>query len=42
VKAQKAAGHNIVSFVLKGPLASDSAVIFNSREAAMGLSLQIS
>jgi uncharacterized delta-60 repeat protein len=42
VKAQKAAGHNIVSFVLKDPLASDSAVILNSREAAMGPSLKIS
>jgi uncharacterized delta-60 repeat protein len=42
VKAQKAAGHNIISFVLKDPLASDSAVIFNSREAAMGPALVIS
>ncbi len=42
VKAQKAAGNNIISFVLKNPLASNSAVIFNSREAGMGPSLQIS
>ena len=34
VKAQKAAGYNTVSFVLKDPLASNSAVIFNSREAS--------
>ena len=42
VKAQKAAGHNIVSFVLKDPLASDSAVILNSRDVGMGPSLEIS
>src|SRR5207302_3007333 len=34
VKAQKAAGHNIVSFVLKNPSTSASFVSFNSRETS--------
>ena len=33
-KAQKAAGHNIVSFLLKNPNSSASLVSFNSREAS--------
>jgi len=36
VKAQKDAGNNTVSFVLKDPIATNAAVIFNSREAASG------
>jgi hypothetical protein len=34
VKAQKAAGHNVVSFALKNPNTSNSVVLFNSRQAA--------
>src|SRR5207244_13043807 len=34
VKAEKAAGHNTVSFVLKNPNTSSSLVQFNSREAS--------
>jgi uncharacterized delta-60 repeat protein len=34
VKAQKAAGHNIISFAIKNPSSSSSFVQFNSREAA--------
>ena len=34
VKAQKAAGHNIISFALKDNTSSNSFVQFNSREAA--------
>jgi uncharacterized delta-60 repeat protein len=36
VKAQKAAGHNTISFVLKDPTTTNAAIIFNSREASGG------
>jgi uncharacterized delta-60 repeat protein len=36
VKAQLAAGHKIVSFVIKASVTSDAAVIFSSRESSNG------
>jgi len=42
VQAQVAAGNDIISFALKDPMSSDSAVVFNSSNAGMGPSLLIS